>query len=265
MNNEELKHYGIKGQKWGRRRFQNEDGSLTPAGRERYGEDRYKDHGDGRIEIEKGAQLQRILLNEHSRTDLRDVTYASITKRDNNEYMNLLGTPGKSRVLKLTANTKLKSPSSDEAASTFFKILRDDPKLMKEYRDSTVIQDEDKFKKDMDSIIKGNMTKDSKQGRDLYEYYFNVNYLMVAEDYMPNAKKAFFNELKKKGYNMIRDDYDWYTSGGMSSAVVLLDASNTVNITTNQIVTKSMAKKASQYCAAYAKKGEEYARKYGIS
>lgn len=33
MNN--LKHHGIKGQKWGVRRFQNRDGSLTPAGRKR--------------------------------------------------------------------------------------------------------------------------------------------------------------------------------------------------------------------------------------
>lgn len=32
-----LAHHGIKGQEWGVRRFQNEDGSLTPAGRERYG------------------------------------------------------------------------------------------------------------------------------------------------------------------------------------------------------------------------------------
>ena len=31
-----LMHHGIKGQHWGVRRFQNEDGSLTPAGRERY-------------------------------------------------------------------------------------------------------------------------------------------------------------------------------------------------------------------------------------
>ena len=35
----ELYHHGIKGQKWGVRRFQNEDGSLTPAGKERYGYD----------------------------------------------------------------------------------------------------------------------------------------------------------------------------------------------------------------------------------
>jgi len=32
-----LMHYGIKGQKWGERRFQYEDGSLTPEGRRRYG------------------------------------------------------------------------------------------------------------------------------------------------------------------------------------------------------------------------------------
>lgn len=32
-----LKHHGIKDQKWGVRRFQNEDGTLTPAGKVRYG------------------------------------------------------------------------------------------------------------------------------------------------------------------------------------------------------------------------------------
>lgn len=31
-----LSHHGIKGQKWGRRRWQNEDGTLTKAGKERY-------------------------------------------------------------------------------------------------------------------------------------------------------------------------------------------------------------------------------------
>lgn len=37
MEDEVLVHHGIKGQKWGVRRFQNADGSLTVAGRRRYG------------------------------------------------------------------------------------------------------------------------------------------------------------------------------------------------------------------------------------
>ena len=40
----ELRHHGIKGQKWGVRRFQNKDGSLTPNGKKRYGADDYKIH-----------------------------------------------------------------------------------------------------------------------------------------------------------------------------------------------------------------------------
>lgn len=40
-----LQHYGVKGQRWGVRRFENKDGSLTAEGKERYGKNKrkYKD------------------------------------------------------------------------------------------------------------------------------------------------------------------------------------------------------------------------------
>lgn len=37
MDQNELYHHGIKGQKWGERKYQYADGSLTPAGKKRYG------------------------------------------------------------------------------------------------------------------------------------------------------------------------------------------------------------------------------------
>lgn len=55
----ELYHHGIKGQRWGVRRFQKDDGTLTPAGRKRYDED----FGDaqnegGKRSINKDAVLK---------------------------------------------------------------------------------------------------------------------------------------------------------------------------------------------------------------
>lgn len=36
MNKDYIAHHGIEGQRWGVRRFQNEDGTLTEAGKRRY-------------------------------------------------------------------------------------------------------------------------------------------------------------------------------------------------------------------------------------
>ena len=52
----ELYHHGIKGQRWGVRRFQNEDGSLTPAGQKRYHVE-YDMQGRSQIYDQKGNKI----------------------------------------------------------------------------------------------------------------------------------------------------------------------------------------------------------------
>ena len=70
-----LAHYGIKGMKWGIRRYQNKDGSLKPAGRKRYSSD-----------YESTRSLRKKSYKELSNEELR-----SLNKRLNleSEYRRL--------------------------------------------------------------------------------------------------------------------------------------------------------------------------------
>lgn len=56
--NKELYHHGIKGQKWGVRRFQKKDGSLTPAGKKRYSD------SDGVSDKPKKVSTHRVVLEK---------------------------------------------------------------------------------------------------------------------------------------------------------------------------------------------------------
>ena len=83
---DELYHYGIKGQKWGVRRYQNKDGTLTNLGKKRKRkdlsyEDAYKTGED--VTLKKGTTLYRVTSSKNEKGS--DRKYYSL---DKDEYTN---------------------------------------------------------------------------------------------------------------------------------------------------------------------------------
>ena len=76
ISDDELYHYGIKGQKWGVRRYQNKDGSLTPAGKKR----RSSSDEVRNMSTDELRQKVRRLNNEQRYIDLTRSSSSSISK-----------------------------------------------------------------------------------------------------------------------------------------------------------------------------------------
>lgn len=78
----ELYHHGVRGQKWYVRRWQNEDGSLTPAGRIHY--------GYGTMKMYKNNP-NRFLLDVHERAKPRLDRLKREEQASIDEYSNKYG------------------------------------------------------------------------------------------------------------------------------------------------------------------------------
>ena len=66
MSSNELTHHGIKGMRWGVRRYQNKDGSLTPAG-----------------EKQKSKSLHEDYIKTHTRKSSKSMSDAELRSRIN--------------------------------------------------------------------------------------------------------------------------------------------------------------------------------------
>lgn len=86
FNDPALSHHGIKGQKWGMRRYQNPDGSLTDAGKKRY----YTSDGSLTKRGERSFNRDAAKLQK-----LKDRTNIDLQKQKAGEYDNRANKAGK--------------------------------------------------------------------------------------------------------------------------------------------------------------------------
>lgn len=127
MYDNELYHWGIKGQKWGVRRFQNKDGSLTPAGKKRYDDDveRLKSSVDvAKKNAESAYKKYSVALNRYCASPTKS-NYDNLTKA-NKRYESAINDRNKAQLsykaAKMDADGKL---MSDEDKSKHRRMLEE--------------------------------------------------------------------------------------------------------------------------------------------
>ena len=115
---DELYHHGIKGQRWGIRRYQNENGTLTTAGKKKYR------RGDKLDITKEDSSITRGVKNDYNK--MSDKEFASKYKTTKNTYrrrVNKYGDPYKNSPLVKWAKKQNAKKRNGMTAEKEMKIL----------------------------------------------------------------------------------------------------------------------------------------------
>lgn len=213
-----LYHHGIKGQKWGVRRYQYADGSLTPAGKKRYNngtndhistmmQQKVKDlvntartqvtgkqYVDGYLK--QGTTLARIQTSGNFE---KFAFYATYKKHDAEEYMGLFGKNLMSRAKRdVEQAEKQAAASGSEEDIATAKALRGKANTIKVYQLKLKATKKLKIPSDENaSDITANLLKESE---------FKKNLVASIEDSKEKMKRPTQQILFKQAQNALNKD-----------------------------------------------------------
>ena len=272
-----LCHYGVLGMKWGVRRYQNYDGSLTNAGRRHYGGG---DERDAETVLKKGTTLQTLSVDP-DRTKNSEFFYSAYTDNDKRYYKAMFSLNCNKKVAGIVPTCKLnitnKAAKDMKVASetTGKKVIEEMYNKDKDFREfvndpnrmNKIMRHDKKFKAYVDALktLDGINEKGEASSEEIHDVYKIFNYILpndgagdaaVGAD-VANQRKKFFNKLKKSGYSAVLDTNDAYYGGYRSNVeapVIVFDM--------NKIVLDSVKKtKYSEVLSSAAVSSAKYAHR----
>ena len=235
IKNDELRHHGIKGQKWGVRRFQNKDGSLTPSGKKRYRDDdivikkgsRYR-HISGKREINLNDK-ETYLYDPNNKHDKKvyEGAYSMYIERGKgyadkyiHEYENLseLRMPSNKRSVEIFIDSYKKNPVTYANEMNWIKNYYKE--AAKQYPMTENNRKIASYDKDFN---------ENTSSKDLAEYgYRTLNALSTYGSGGSSAIRKYYESVKNEGYNAIVDDNNRSIYNDAVQPIIVLNANKTL-------------------------------------
>lgn len=203
----ELYHFGVLGMRWGVRRYQNKDGSLTSLGRKRLEESakQYEGskHGED-ISFSKSSRFYRIGAENESAKSGPKHTYVVASDKDYYKYASIAGEGIRGRTkYTLDSNKELKIAGYKAQANALMELYGNNK--LSDIQQGFVA---DSRYHDANSNVKSNAKIIANAFKD--DEGFNEALRFMGQELMADSKtsETFKNYLKSKGYDGVVDMND---------------------------------------------------------